>query len=199
MYYTRFHKNIFNDIWRGGAPKLNKGKAGNSYDLEKYLAFCNKHKNGVVYKKENKSNDLIFADRPFKKNVSYIISSTNETRMILMLNEFASIIDYLYKNDLILIIEKNTDCPPLFLEDEKPFDEALKVVKPYIGKEIVVREGFKKFKKFNYRTHEELVRLLIALLVPTVTIFITVGKALFDHFLSNSDNSIILSIIHGTI
>jgi hypothetical protein len=111
--------------------------------------------------------------------------------MTLSLKELASLLKYLNNNDLINIVEKpksdsdsKSECIPLFIVEKngvkfinEPFKSGLMIVREYLGKDIQVREGYKKFRRFNYRTSEELMRIIIAIWIP---IFLVLLKIILE-------------------
>lgn len=178
MYLTKLHKSILTDIWKVGNQKLKEEDSSNRYDLYKFLEFCLESKYEIKGVDNNDSDsenkNINYCDYPYSKG-KFVFNPGNKDKFIIMAKEFTSLVKYLYVNDLVEIVNiKNSVCPPLFFNEgeniEKPFIEALKILQPYIGKEILVREGYKEFKRHKYRTHEEMLRRLIGWLMPAVGI-----------------------------
>jgi len=64
------------------------------------------------------------------------------------------------------------ECIPLYIADDndkiEPLNDAYKIIRNYLGRNIQVRVGYRKFKRLWYYTDEELLRLLIGVLAPIV-------------------------------
>ena len=185
MYFTSFHKAVFKQIW-----KKNKSGSKKKFDLEFYLKFI-KDWYSKKYKKQlwirNQKSDLkkyMFSGYEFDENKQYIVKNDYKDDVVTAFKELTSVLTYLENNELIGINKKSEPkCLPLFCENDNelcPFDDALNIVKPYIGKNIVIREGFVKFRNKRYMTHEELLRFIIGIWIPVAGLILTILIKLFD-------------------
>jgi hypothetical protein len=208
MYFTSFHKAIFREIWNSRDSKKD-------FDLESLLEFYNKwHKKKYkkeIYDKIEGGDEFVFSGyySNTENGKQYLIKQKAEKKVLIALKEIASVLKHLNDNDLINIVEKPkflskidkksdtaAKCIALYIiskneneeEGEKvAFKEALEIVKDYIGKNIQVREGFRKFRMFNfYYTQDEIMRILIGIWLPLILALLT----FFLNKLFSSDKNI---------
>jgi hypothetical protein len=209
MYFTSFHKAIFREIWKSRDSKKD-------FDLESLLEFYNKwHKNKFkkeIYDKIEGGDEFVFSGyySNTENGKQYLIKQKAEKKVLIALREIASVLKHLNDNDLINIVEKpkrqhkvykksdaNAKCIALYIKaknenvenkegEEVAFQEALEIVKDYIGKNIQVREGFRKFRRFWYCSQDEIMRLLVGVWLPLILAFLT----FFLNKLFSSDKNI---------
>jgi hypothetical protein len=176
MYFTRFHRNIFKELW-----KNHKAQKPIEFDLEAYMKFCikwhsRKNKHDLFVRSEKSEEYHVFSGYEFNtKEKRYLIKDKKE--MLLFFSEFASLMNYLSDNNLISIAEKEpAKCIPVFIEKksdsttdktvDEPFIEGLKIVENYIGKRVQIREGYKKFRLNFYLSDAELLNYIIGIWIP---------------------------------
>jgi hypothetical protein len=180
MYFTRFHKNIFKELW-----KNHKADKFAAFDLEAYMEFClkwhfPKSKYPLYIRSDKNEEYFVYSGYEFNNKIKrYLIKDKKE--MLLYFEEFTSLMKYLTDNNLISIAEKEPpSCIPVFIERKEdtatnqltvePFTEGLEIVKRYIGKNVQVREGYKDFRRFNlYLSDAQLLNLIIGICVPIIT------------------------------
>ncbi len=188
MYFTSYHKAILKDIWNSSDFYSNNyNKKESPFDLERYMQFCfdwhKKNNKKQIFKRTTVNNDyFVYSRCEFsKKDKKYLVLDKNE--MILALKELETLLSFLKESALIDLVEKKQPlCLPLFIDNngkEEPFTEGLKIVRDYIGMTILVREGYKKFKRFNYRTQNELITFLVGVWLPTIIVILTIIQLIF--------------------
>lgn len=196
MYLTKFHKAILNEIWK---TRKSKSKVDYNLDLffEFYLQWYKKKYGKHIYTKgESNKTDRVFNAYLLAPENQYLIKYKYKREMILALSELASLLHELECKNLINIHERihprsksknRQECIPIFIgldennSEYEPFTEGLEKIREYLGKEILVREGFRKFRRFNYRTDDELLRIVIAFWIPFA--LLVIGRIL-EYFLN---------------
>jgi hypothetical protein len=190
MYLTRFHKAILNKIWENQKKYI---KTKKDFDLNEFIEFYSKwyekkYQKQIYSKADDAITDCVYAGYKLSSKNQYLIKNKYKRDVILALRELSTLLKFLDSNNLINIIEKNSgsqlkekfpECIPLVIEkneDEKykPFMEGLKIITEYLGKDIQVRVGYKKFKRYNYQTHDELLRFIIGVWLPIIGALITI-------------------------
>jgi hypothetical protein len=200
MYLTRFHKKVLREIWKNGQPDYMRRKCNipeknktKIFDLESYMKLCQEKfgkKNRILYQesknlkeiklqKVTKKMEFVYYGYRTLEGSKYFIIQREE-EMILLFKELASLLKMLYENDLVNIVNKkdkegnkSEECIPLYIDKGEPFDEGLKVIRDYIGKDIQVREGYRKFKMWRFLTQQQKFNWIIAIVIPIVLAVLT--------------------------
>ncbi len=73
--------------------------------------------------------------------------------------EYFYVLKFLEENQLIsFVLDNNLEFKPIFFINEGrqlPYDDLCTKMVPYMGKKIIVRNGYEKFKKLGFRTYDQ--------------------------------------------
>jgi len=179
MFFTRFHKAILDEIWR-----IDKKTDKRDFSLYHFMEFYNrwhkkKLKTDLFYTGNSKPQEHVFSGYNLSKDDPFIIKRQFKRDVLLAFKELESTLNYLSANNLINVYERPKpgpnmlpECIPLYIADDndkiEPLNDAYKIIRNYLGRNIQVRVGYRKFKRLWYYTDEELLRLLIGVLAPIV-------------------------------